>query len=123
MRCNIPLQISLIRAMKQGCGGSIKEGWMDKECQRLAVDLSAYADGELDAGAASAVEAHLEHCAKCRREHARTAKLISLVKAGARVGGSDKGVLGKLVARANEVTSGLHGRPGAAAKGRRVERD
>lgn len=37
------------------------------DCEKLAKDMAAYADGELPAGRAEAVECHLAECAACRR--------------------------------------------------------
>ena len=37
------------------------------ECEKLAKDIVAYADGELPAARAEAVECHLAECAACRR--------------------------------------------------------
>src|SRR5215207_6908754 len=39
------------------------------KCEGCLPLLEEYADGELDAGAAARVEAHLEDCAACAREH------------------------------------------------------
>ena len=41
---------------------------MSGECDRIAVDLSAYFDEELDPGEAAAVKAHLDGCARCRAQ-------------------------------------------------------
>jgi len=41
---------------------------MSGECEKFAVDLSAYFDDELGAEEATAVKAHLTGCARCRAD-------------------------------------------------------
>jgi anti-sigma factor RsiW len=93
---------------------------MSKECQRLAADLSAYSDEELDRNAANLLEAHLGQCPDCRKELARTGKLKTLLRATAKNGASENEILRKLLTRVSELTSGGPGQSGAAAKGRRM---
>jgi anti-sigma factor RsiW len=53
-------------------------------CSRVRVLLEAYVDGDLeqtDAGAASAVRAHLTNCADCRRQHHQAVSLPFRLKA------------------------------------------
>jgi len=75
---------------------------MNMECQSWAADLSAYSDDELDETAASALEAHLDGCADCRRELARTRKLKSLLNAAVPGGAADRHAGDSLWARFSE---------------------
>jgi len=48
---------------------------METRCNQIKENLSAWLDGELEAGARQAVAAHLKTCAACRRELARLTAL------------------------------------------------
>ena len=48
---------------------------MKSECEKLAVELSAYFDKELNGAQAAAVEAHLAGCADCRGDLEKMTRL------------------------------------------------
>ena len=51
------------------------------ECEAIAVDLSAYYDGELEEERTAAVEAHLSDCAACRSQLDKMSKLSNALHA------------------------------------------
>lgn len=51
-------------------------------CSQVLAELSAYLDGELDAGRRAEVEAHVSDCQNCARFGATFAHLLDAVRAG-----------------------------------------
>lgn len=50
------------------------------ECQAIQKRISAYLDGELEAGLRETIQAHLNECAECRQAAAQLSKVYALLE-------------------------------------------
>ncbi|MCZ6554097.1 MAG: zf-HC2 domain-containing protein [SAR324 cluster bacterium] len=66
-------------------------------CEAIAVDLSAYYDGELEGDRTTAVEAHLSDCAACRSQLDKMAKLSNALRAIGNLGAPKRPLIEELL--------------------------
>lgn len=66
-------------------------------CEAIAVDLSAYYDGELEGDRTAAVEAHLSDCAACRSQLDKMAKLSNALRAIGNLGAPKRPLIEELL--------------------------
>ena len=83
-------------------------------------DLSAYADGEVNAEEKARIEAHLSECAECRKMLARVKKTSEFLKAGIKSTAQEADALTPATSRILAKISGV--RPGALIRRRILSR-
>lgn len=70
---------------------------MNEDCKRLAVDLSAYFDQELDGEDARKVEAHLADCPDCREDMEKMGRMRAALHVTAAPGAPQQRLLQDLM--------------------------